>query len=98
MVKHLLILLAGIFAAQFATSQETLTDLRRIGGAFDDQSSVQSTSRIDVLKHPFIYVIDTLELPFFDDFSTYRIKEYDANFDDPNVSLKINYDFSVKRR
>ncbi len=95
MVKHLLILLAGIFAAQFATSQETLTDLRRIGGAFDDQSSVQSTSRIDVLKHPFIYVIDTLELPFFDDFSTYRIKEYDANFDDPNVSLKINYDFSV---
>ncbi|NQV53833.1 MAG: T9SS type A sorting domain-containing protein [Flavobacteriales bacterium] len=95
MVKHLLILLMGLLTSGLVASQEVLQDLSRIGGIFDAKTSMQTTSRIDVLKHPFIYVIDTLELPFFDDFSTYRIKEYNADFDDANVSLKINYDFSV---
>lgn len=76
-------------------SQETLDDLIKVEMDEKDIEESSSVNRINVLKHPFIYVIDTLSLPFFDDFSTNRVKVYDAQLDDPNVSLKINYDFKV---
>ncbi|MEQ9187231.1 MAG: T9SS type A sorting domain-containing protein [Cryomorphaceae bacterium] len=95
MAQRLLIWLVCFGSVQGSFAQEELLDLTRVGKEFTSPSEKSPASRIDILKHPFIYVVDTLELPFFDDFSTYRIKEYEAQLDDPNVSLKINYDFSV---
>ncbi|NDB66204.1 MAG: hypothetical protein EB168_11160, partial [Euryarchaeota archaeon] len=77
-------------------AQEELVDLKQVKGMPEEKTSGNTeNSRINLVKYPFIYVHDTLPLPFFDDFSTNRIKIYDAEKTDPNVSLKINYDFSV---
>lgn len=37
----------------------------------------------------FIYTVDTLVLPIFDDFSKNRIQEYDADYSDPGVTSEI---------
>jgi len=61
----------------------------------EKQNQVEISAQRSVFKGRFIYEIDTLSLPFFDDFSQNKIKAYDAQIGDANVSLKINHDFSV---
>lgn len=39
----------------------------------------------------FIYLTDTLTLPFFDEFSKNKFQTYDATFTDPNVSDTLYY-------
>lgn len=88
------ILMAFCLITQDVRSQETLHDM-----VFSPKIKIDSTgqqnSRINLPIQRFIYVIDTLELPFFDDFTTDKIKRFDAKLGDPNISLKINYTFSV---
>lgn len=48
----------------------------------------KSTGTID---STFIYTVDTLTLPLFDDFSKNRIQEYDADFSDPGVYSELYY-------
>mgnify|MGYP003692599899 CR=1 FL=1 len=94
-----LILYFSLFLVMCSTfelsAQEKLYDLKFGKPQKEVSTRAQNTGRINVLKHPFIYVLDTLDLPFFDDFTTDKIKRYNANKNDANVSLKINYDFSV---
>ena len=91
-----LLLICFAFTSSLIRAQEELVDLKQVKGMPEEKTSGNTeNSRINLVKYPFIYVHDTLPLPFFDDFSTNRIKIYDAEKTDPNVSLKINYDFSV---
>jgi hypothetical protein len=80
-------------------AQEEVTDLRYAQSAYQSylNSKTETTSfrSANYERGKFIYIIDTLQLPFFDDFSKNQIKTFNANINDPNVSLKINYDFSV---
>ncbi|MCO5258988.1 MAG: T9SS type A sorting domain-containing protein [Crocinitomicaceae bacterium] len=39
----------------------------------------------------FIYSVDTLSLPLFDDFSKNRIQQYNADFSDPGVTSTLYY-------
>lgn len=39
----------------------------------------------------FIYLTDTLSLPFFDEFSSNKFQEYDADFSDPGVTFDKKY-------
>ena len=90
----LFILLFGI--ALDSGAQETLSDLTySLPQSSTAKEVSKNTGRINLVKHPFIYVIDTLSLPFFDDFTRDKVKKYEAKKNDNNVSLKINYDFSV---
>lgn len=97
-LAHLVLVVIAFCAPSGLYAQEGLYDLTQ--GLVKNNSLVQGekTGRINVTKHPFIYVLDTLALPFFDDFSQDKIKRYNANESDDNVSLKINYDFSVNNQ
>jgi hypothetical protein len=81
-------------------AQEELYELRNAHAVQVARASQQpaeaTASRSDNIERGrFIYMVDTLELPFFDDFTTDRIKKFDAKTTDQNVSLKINYDFKA---
>ncbi len=76
-------------------AQEELVDLRHNQHLVKASKNTNIDASRGVQFTPFIYVFDTLDLPFFDDFTTNRIKVYDAKQNDENVSLKIDYDFSV---
>ncbi len=39
----------------------------------------------------FIYTVDTLSLPFYDEFSKNKIEKYNANFSDPGVTSELFY-------
>lgn len=86
-----------LFLCSALNAQEEVRDLK-YGMPKQIRQQPESTGRINLLKHPFIYVIDTLALPFFDDFTNDRIKRYDASITDDNVSLKIDYDFKVNNQ
>ena len=50
--------------------------------ALKDLNSIDST---------FIYTVDTLSLPFFDDFSSNKFQEYAPNFNAPGISSQLYY-------
>lgn len=55
--------------------------------------SVSSFSlRGEVLKDTVVYDLDTISLPFFDDFSTNKYKKYQFDITDPNISIE-NYNY-----
>jgi hypothetical protein len=77
-------------------AQEHLVDLQNIEflpRAAEVQSSFGVSRNAD--RPPFRYIIDTLQIPFFDDFSKYKIKKYHAQKSDPNISLKVLHLFTV---
>ena len=49
----------------------------------------------DIERKPFIYKVDTIQLPFFDDFTKNKIKVYEAQKTDDNISLKVLFGFTV---
>lgn len=49
---------------------------------------LKSTQSID---STFIFTVDTLALPIFDDFSENRIQQYEPNFTDPSVTSILYY-------
>ncbi len=48
-------------------------------------------SSINTIDSTFHYLPDTLELPFFDEFSISRYQVYDADYTDPNVTSELFY-------
>ena len=70
------------------TAQESLEPLRYNQTILKGTTLDKSSSPID---QTFIYLFDTLELPFIDDFSTDRFKVFDAQTSDTNVSDSLWY-------
>lgn len=70
------------------TAQESLEPLRYNQTILKGNTLDKSSSPID---QTFIYLFDTLELPFIDDFSTDRFKVFDAQTSDTNVSDSLWY-------
>lgn len=70
------------------TAQESLEPLRYNQTILKGNTLDKSSSPID---QTFIYLFDTLELPFIDDFSTDRFKVFDAQISDTNVSDSLWY-------
>lgn len=81
-----------------AMAQEGLYDLRynpTLHAKFKEKQEASTTASRNIERRPFIYLIDTMQLPVVDDFSTNRIKSYDAQEDDPNVFIHVNFAFTV---
>jgi hypothetical protein len=60
--------------------------------------NVHLSPKADILKSgntgvdsTFIYVSDTLSLPFFDDFSSNKFQQYSAQYNDPGVTSQLYY-------
>lgn len=53
-----------------------------------EKYQLRSTQSID---STFIFTVDTISLPLFDDFSTNRIQQYNPNFTDPDVTSILYY-------
>lgn len=101
MISHIrisFVALLSICLVSTAVGQEELVDLRHNQHLVKASHEMKKSASRSVEFTPFIYILDTLPLPFFDDFTTNRIKVYDAQKQDDNVSLKINYDFSVNEQ
>ncbi len=91
------IIVCLLLAAQFTFAQESLESLRHnsvLLERYQDQQKLKSASR-DVEIGEFNYVIDTLPLPFFDDFAKDRMKRYNASKSDDNVTPLVTYAFEV---
>ncbi len=51
----------------------------------------QLKSTVNTIDSSFFYTPDTLNLPFFDEFSTDKFQNYTAQFNDPGVSSTLYY-------
>ncbi|HAW21034.1 MAG TPA: hypothetical protein DCX14_12705 [Flavobacteriales bacterium] len=58
-------------------------------------SAEPQTAHRSITRNPFVYDIDTIGLPFFDDFTQNRIKVYDAEKDEDRITLKVLFGFEV---
>lgn len=88
------VLLFSLYLVPFGHAQEVLEDLR-FNPSLDQPNDNNSEAGREVVRKPFIYSIDTLNLPFFDDFTKNRVKKYHAQSDDNNISLKVIFGFTV---
>jgi len=55
------------------------------------KSEGQLKSTVNTIDSTFYYTSDTLDLPFFDEFSTDKFQKYNAQFNDPGVSSTLYY-------
>ena len=80
-------------------AQEELKPLKYNTVLFDQFSTLQSqqlaADRENVRVGSFVYKIDTMPIPFIDDFSTNRIKQYTAQEGDINIVLDVRTTFSA---
>ncbi|GAB5538730.1 MAG: hypothetical protein Salg2KO_08330 [Salibacteraceae bacterium] len=74
--------------------QEEIAPLK-YNEALRSQKAPNTTSSRDINRSHFVYKIDTLSLPFFDDFTENKIKKYEAQIGDDNISLRVQADFTV---
>ncbi|MGV3630616.1 MAG: T9SS type A sorting domain-containing protein [Bacteroidota bacterium] len=86
-MKHFLGTIACVLSTFFIFSQEELNPIiskdRQAGKhLLRDASSFDST---------FIYTADTLELPFFDDFSKNHFQQYADDYNDPTITSDERY-------
>jgi hypothetical protein len=54
-------------------------------------SKGQLKSTLNTIDSTFYYTSDTLNLPFFDEFSTDKFQQYNAQFNDPGVTSTLYF-------
>ncbi len=54
-----------------------------------------NTSKEGVIHNTFIYLFDTIQLPFLDDFSENHFPKFNANVNDPNVVSETYYRIEI---
>jgi hypothetical protein len=88
-----------LLASFGSKAQEELKPLKYNTVLFDQFSTLQSqqlaADRENVRVGSFVYKIDTMPIPFIDDFSTNRIKQYTAQEGDINIVLDVKTTFSA---
>ena len=52
---------------------------------------IQIKKDLNSIDSSFIYFVDTLALPFFDDFSSNKFQEYNPNYSAPGISSQLYY-------
>jgi len=87
-MKKLLTVIAALWLATTVTGQEYLGPLMQMNLGKGAQKTTRATTTFDSTFH---YIIDTLTLPVFDDFSTSKFQQYDADFTDGNVTEELFY-------
>ncbi len=95
-MRPFLILYFLILSALQLAGQEELLPLmynESLREKLESESFDQLTR--DIERKPFIYTVDTIVLPFFDDFTKDATKIYRAEKIDDNISLKVLFGFTV---
>ncbi len=82
-LKKLFFSILFVSGGFFAAAQEFVYPLSYNPYLVSDKTDVRSVNNID---STFIYFIDTLDVPIFDDFSTDKFQHFDAVFTDGNVT------------
>jgi hypothetical protein len=81
MKKISLIILLFFCSSQIAQSQEELSPLY---GNYDLKKK-SSLEKVGAIHSTFIYIFDTVALPFIDDFTENKFKQFNASINDPMV-------------
>ncbi len=55
------------------------------------KKTVLNTKTIGTFDSTFIYISDTLQLPFLDEFSTNKFQQYNPDFSDPTITFDKKY-------
>lgn len=80
------------------SAQEEIVPLRynaQLQDLYKASQSATANSRSNLRVGNFVYRIDTMEVPFIDDFTKNNIKQYKAKQSDPNISPEIRTLFSA---
>ncbi|MCG8574888.1 MAG: T9SS type A sorting domain-containing protein [Flavobacteriales bacterium] len=85
-----LIYLFGFLVSLSAFGQEQIFPLKSNPYLFSEKV-FQERSGATTIDSTFIYSMDTLELPIWDDFSLNKFEQYDADYTDPEVSSTWYY-------
>ncbi|HNS42474.1 MAG TPA: hypothetical protein PKN22_06920, partial [Taishania sp.] len=92
-INHI-VLSFGLLTTSLAFSQNNgegvmpITHNVELLNATKSQFQLKSGSSID---STFIYTVDTLNIPLFDDFSSNKIQQYNAGYTDPGVTSTLYY-------
>ncbi len=88
--------ISSIRAQENSIGLDPLTINLSLKNQYKEIRNVSSFSlRGDVLKDTVVYDIDTISLPFFDDFSTNKYKKYQFDILDPGIS-NLNYPYVLQ--
>jgi Secretion system C-terminal sorting domain len=89
MMNKFVFLLISIFTVFFLNAQEVVNPIVK---PLDDSS----IKRLISLDSSIIYISDTLELPFYDDFSVDHFQKYNATFNNENTTSSLFYKYVNK--
>ena len=87
-MKKILVFYVTLFFIQNCISQGI-----SIGQISQNLSIIPLTIKKDLhsIDSTFVYAIDTITLPFFDDFSSDKFQTYSPNFNDPSTTSQLYY-------
>ncbi len=87
-MRKKLLLAFTLFFVQTAISQGI-----SLGEISQNLSIIPLTVKKDLhsIDSTFVYAIDTISLPFFDDFSSNKFQAYSPNFNDPSTTSQLYY-------
>lgn len=80
------ILFLVLYVSWSSFSQEKIYPLKVNPSLYKGNTQLMAKSDNAGIDSTFVYKIDTIDLPFFDDFSIDKFEKYDAKFTDPDVT------------
>lgn len=88
--------LCVLFLSSLAYSQEFVEPLQTNPDLFQEQEKTKKNASISLksggtIDSTFIYILDTLTLPFFDEFSRDNFQVYPENFEGENTTSELYY-------
>ncbi len=89
MTKFLYCLLISLSLTLFSFGQDSEAPITVNADLFNNK--IESKALANSFDSTFIYIPDTLSLPFLDDFSRNNFQQYNATTSDPNVSDTLYY-------
>lgn len=91
-MKSLILLFFIVNIVFVSYSQEFLEPLKVNTELYKEETNFSpKTSHTNTFDSTFIYITDTLSLPFFDEFSRNNFQDYEEDFDSPNTTSETYY-------
>ena len=98
MVKRFRLLLGLVLLVTQVNAQDYLTVPTSNPALFQNLSGKLTNEKLEVFEENFIYLYDTLSLPFIDDFSTNRQRQRITDLTDPRLTDSVFYKIRLAGR
>jgi hypothetical protein len=95
MVKGFQFLIAIVLYGSQLVAQDYLTVPTSNPALFQNSSSYLGNEKLEVFEENFIYLYDTLDLPFIDDFSTNRQRKRITDLTNPRLTDSVFYKIRI---